>query len=71
MLREQNFDSTLRITVSFLYGDYTEARAWGLASDRNQWRAICSFKMPSATKETPIFSRQDNWAELRYGTVPS
>jgi hypothetical protein len=25
----------------------------------------------SATKETQASSRQENWAELRYGTVPS
>jgi hypothetical protein len=26
--------------------------------------------MPSTTKETPTSSRQDIWAELRYGTAP-
>jgi hypothetical protein len=41
-----------------------------MAADRNQWRAICSSKMPSATKETPTSSRQDIRAELRYGTIP-
>jgi hypothetical protein len=42
-----------------------------LASDRNQWRAICGSKTPSTTKETPTFSRQDIRAKLRYGNVPS
>jgi hypothetical protein len=42
-----------------------------MAADRNQWRAVCGSKIPSATKETPTSSRQDIWAELRYGTVPS
>jgi hypothetical protein len=31
---------------------------------------FCGSKMPSATKETPTFSRQYIWAELRYGEVP-
>jgi hypothetical protein len=42
-----------------------------LAADRNQWRAICGSKTPSTTKETPTSSRQDIWAKLRYGNVPS
>jgi hypothetical protein len=50
----------------------TEFVKWReMAADRNQWRADCGFKMPSATKETPTYSRQDIWAELRYGTVTS
>jgi hypothetical protein len=50
----------------------TEFVNWSeMAADRNQWRAVCGSKMPSATKETPTFSRQDLWAELRYGNVPS
>jgi hypothetical protein len=36
-----------------------------VAADRNQWRAVCGSKMPSATNETPTSSRQDIWAELR------
>jgi hypothetical protein len=43
----------------------------GIAADRNQWRAVCGSKIPSATKETPTSSRKDIWAELRYGTVLS
>jgi hypothetical protein len=43
----------------------------GIAADRNQWRAVCGSKMPSATKETPTSSQEDIWAELRYGNVPS
>jgi hypothetical protein len=42
-----------------------------MATDRNQWRAVRGSKTPSATKETPISSRQDIWAKLRYGNVPS
>jgi hypothetical protein len=42
-----------------------------MAADRNQWRAICSSKTPSTTIETPISSRQDIWAKIRYGNVPS
>jgi hypothetical protein len=43
----------------------TEFVEWReMAADRNQWRAICGSKLPSATKETPTFSRQDIWAEL-------
>jgi hypothetical protein len=42
-----------------------------MAADWNQWCAICGSKMPSATKETPLSSRQDIWTEHRYGTVPS
>jgi hypothetical protein len=42
-----------------------------MAADRNQWRAICGSKMPSATKETPTSSRQNIWAELRYDTISS
>jgi hypothetical protein len=49
----------------------TEFVKWReMAADRNQWRAICGSKMPSATKETPASSRHDIWAELRYGTIP-
>jgi hypothetical protein len=49
----------------------TEFFKWReMATDRNQLRAICSSKMPSATKETPTSSRQDIFAELRYGNVP-
>jgi hypothetical protein len=36
-----------------------------------QWRAVWSSIIPNATKEAPTSSRQDIWAELRYGTVPS
>jgi hypothetical protein len=50
----------------------TEFVKWRMmAAQRNQWLAVCGSKMPNATKETPTFSRQDIWAELRYGTVPS
>jgi hypothetical protein len=42
-----------------------------ITADRNQWRTVCGSVGPSATKETPTSSRQDIWAELRYGTVPS
>jgi hypothetical protein len=42
-----------------------------MAANRNQWRAICGSKPPSTTKETPTSSRQDIWAKLRNGTVPS
>jgi hypothetical protein len=28
-----------------------------MVADRNQWPAVCGFKMPSATKETPTSSR--------------
>jgi hypothetical protein len=50
----------------------TELFKWRkMAADQNQWRATCSSKMPSATEETPTSSRQDIWAELRYGTIPS
>jgi hypothetical protein len=42
-----------------------------MASDRNQWRAICGSKTPGATKETPTSSRQDIWAALQNGNVPS
>jgi hypothetical protein len=50
----------------------TEFVKWReMAADRNQWRAICGSKMPIATKETPTSSRQDIWAKLRYGNVPS
>jgi hypothetical protein len=32
----------------------TEFVKWReMAADRNQWRAVCGSKMPSATKETP------------------
>jgi hypothetical protein len=49
----------------------TEFVKWReIAADRNQWHAICGSKMPSATKETLISSRQDILAKLRYGTVP-
>jgi hypothetical protein len=27
-----------------------------IAADRNQWRAVCASKTPSATKETPASS---------------
>jgi hypothetical protein len=38
----------------------TEFAKWlETAADRNQWRAACGSKMPSATKETPASSRQD------------
>jgi hypothetical protein len=38
----------------------TEFVKWReMAADRNQWRAICDSKMPSATKETPTSSRHD------------
>jgi hypothetical protein len=48
----------------------TEFVKWReMAADRNQWRAICGSKMPSAIKATPTSSRQDIWAELRYGTI--
>jgi hypothetical protein len=50
----------------------TEFAKWReIAADRNQWRAVCGSKMLSATNETPASSRQDIWAELRYGTLPS
>jgi hypothetical protein len=50
----------------------TEFVKWReMAADRNQWRAVCGSKMPSATKETPKSSRQDIWTKLRYGNVPS
>jgi hypothetical protein len=50
----------------------TEFVKWlEIAVDQNQWRAVCGSKMPSAKKETPTSLRQDIWAELRYGTVPS
>jgi hypothetical protein len=39
------------------------------AADSNKWRVVCGFKKPSATKETPAFSQQDIWAELRHGTL--
>jgi hypothetical protein len=42
-----------------------------IAADRNLWCAVCGSKMPSASKETPTSSRQDIWAELPYGNVPS
>jgi hypothetical protein len=42
-----------------------------VATDRNQWRVICGFEIPIVTKETPTSSRQDIWAELRYGTEAS
>jgi hypothetical protein len=42
-----------------------------MAADRNQWRAICGSKTPSTTKEKPTSSRQDIWAQLRNGNVPS
>jgi hypothetical protein len=42
-----------------------------ITADQNQWRAVCDSKMPSATKETLVSSRQDIWAELRYGTALS
>jgi hypothetical protein len=42
-----------------------------MVADQNQWRAVCGSEKPSATKETPTSSRQDIWAELRYGNVPS
>jgi hypothetical protein len=50
----------------------TEFVKWRkMAADRNQWRAICGSKMPSATKETPTSSRQDIRVVLRYGTILS
>jgi hypothetical protein len=51
----------------------TEFAKWReMAADRNQWRAaVCGYKMPSGTKETSSSSRQDIWAELRYGIIPS
>jgi hypothetical protein len=50
----------------------TEFVKWReMAADRNQWRAICGSKAPSTTKETPTSSRQDIWAALRCGNVPS
>jgi hypothetical protein len=42
-----------------------------MAADRNQWRAICGSKMPSATKETPTSPQKVIWATLRYGNLPS
>jgi hypothetical protein len=47
------------------------ARWCDIAANRSQWRAIYGSKGPTATKETRNSSRQDTWAELRYGTVPS
>jgi hypothetical protein len=41
-----------------------------IVADRSHWRAVCGSKEPSATKETLASSRQDIWAELRYGTIP-
>jgi hypothetical protein len=50
----------------------TEFVKWrDIAADRNQWRAVCGSKMPSASKETSTFSRQDIWAEFRYDTLSS
>jgi hypothetical protein len=50
----------------------TEFAKWReMAADRNQWRAVCGPEMPSATKETPTSSRQEIWAQLRNGNVPS
>jgi hypothetical protein len=50
----------------------TEIIKWRkMAADRNRWRAICGSKTPNTTKETPTSSRQDIWAKLRYGNVPS
>jgi hypothetical protein len=50
----------------------TEFVKWReMAPDRSHWRAICGSKTPRTTKETPTSSRQDNWAELRYGNLPS
>jgi hypothetical protein len=44
--------------VLLSYGLQAEYVKWlGIAADRNQWRAVCGFKMLSATKETPAFSR--------------
>jgi hypothetical protein len=54
--------------VNYVYG---RAADISLHNDQNLWRAICGSNMPSATKETPTYSLQDIWAELRYGTVPS
>jgi hypothetical protein len=34
-------------------------------------RVICGSITPSTTKETPTSSRQDIWAKLQYGNVPS
>jgi hypothetical protein len=50
----------------------TEFVKWReIVADRNQRRAVCGSKMPSATEEKPTSSRQNIWAELRYGTVLS
>jgi hypothetical protein len=50
----------------------TEFFKWReMVADRNQWRALEGSKTPSTTKETPTSSRQDIWAELRYGIIPS
>jgi hypothetical protein len=50
----------------------TEFFKWlEISTDRGQGHAACGSKMPSATEETPTSTRQDIWAEPRYGTVPS
>jgi hypothetical protein len=41
-----------------------------MTADRNQWRAVCGSKTPSATKETPTSSQQDIWAELDTAMYP-
>jgi hypothetical protein len=49
----------------------TEFVKWRkIAADRSQWSAVCGSRMPSAKKETPTSSRQENWAKLRCGNAP-
>jgi hypothetical protein len=50
--------STLITTVDFFDGQAEFASWRKMAADRNQWRAVCGSKMPSATKETPTSSRE-------------
>jgi hypothetical protein len=42
-----------------------------MEADRDQWRAVYGSKTPSTTKGTPTSIRQNIWAQLRYGNVPS
>jgi hypothetical protein len=66
-----NWGRTLKMALQS-YDLPTEFVKWReMAADKNKWRAICGFKTPSTTKETPTSSRQDIWAKLRYGNVPS
>jgi hypothetical protein len=48
----------------------TEFAKWReMAADRNQWRAVCGSKMPSATKETPTSSTHDKTSGLSFDTA--